>query len=411
MANETIRTANVAVLLKLEAAEGIDANPNPATDAIAVEANSVSSGQPWTFEQSNEATGSLVAGAQEIIGQPTPVSFKTRVRGVGGGAAYTAAVKPPAHAVLQCCGWRGQFHPAVAAALATGGSATSITLPASFPGSARALLGAILRIGAGKGAGYAPAVIEYTAGRIATLAEPLPEAADATTSVSLAAAWSYAQTSPLDGASRLADQPSATVYIYRDGKLKRFTGVRGTLMLDGRSARAGYATFQGTGIYAGEVDTPMPTTLAAAAHSAPVLLQATAKSPAVSLNGKPLNISTWSLEPGSQLTTPDDPNTLAGFASPTITDRMPMLKVDPLATLVANRDLIAEIGQGMRMPGVLRFGSQTGNRWSLVAPLAQQLTVEDGERDKLMSEQISAQCLSLGRDAYTRDTDRVLFFD
>ena len=408
--DQTIRPANVAVLFKLETTEGVDAAPDAAIDAIPVEADSVTKGMPWTQEDSNEATGSLVAGAPLIVGQTVPISFKSRVKGAGVGATYSSTVKPPLHPVFQACGWRGQFTAAIAAAAATAGSATTLTLPAGFPAVSRAVMGMMLLLTGGVGSGAQPAVIEYTAGRIATLADAFNPALDATTQVSLPANWSYAQTSPSDASARLTDQPSATVWIYEDGVLHKFTGVRGTLMLDGKSARPGYATFTGTGIYQGKIDAPIPPTLTIANHSAPVLVQGSGVSPAASLNRKPTTISTWSLDPGSAIENIDDPNTNYGFGAGQIVDRKSMLKVDPLATLVANRNTITDIGNGVTMPGVLRHGTQAGNRWSLIVPLAQPAEVADGLRGKLRSEDLTLQCRTVGKDAVTRDTDRFVVF-
>ncbi|OJU22701.1 MAG: hypothetical protein BGN95_03800 [Sphingomonas sp. 66-10] len=406
----TIRPANVAVLVKIEATEGVDAAPDPTVDAIPVEADSVTYGNPWTQEASNEATGSLVAGAPLIIGQTVPISFKSRVKGAGVGAVYSSTVKPPLHQTFQICGWRGQFTAAIAAAVATAGSATTLTLPAAFPAVSRAVLGMILLLTGGAGSGAQPAVIDYSAARVATLSDSFTPVLDATTQVSMPANWTYSQTSPSDQASRLADQPSGTIYIYEDGRLYKFTACRGTLTLDGKSARPGYATFNGTGIFAGRVDAAIPANLAIAGHSAPVLVQGTGVSNAASMNRKPINLSTWSLDPGSQIENIDDPNTPYGFGAGQIVDRAPMLKVDPLATLIANRDIISDIGNGVTMPVVLRHGSQAGNRWALIAPFAQPAQADNGTRGKLRSEDISLQCRTLGKDSVGRDSDKYAVF-
>ncbi|WP_267396558.1 MULTISPECIES: hypothetical protein [unclassified Sphingomonas] len=408
--DQTIRPTNVAVLLKLEGVEAVDASPDPTVDALPVEADSVTYGIPWTQEDANEATGSLVAGAPLIIGQVTPISFKSRIKGAGAGAVYSATVKPPLHQALQSCGWRGLFTAAVAAAAATAGTATTLTLPAGFPAVSRAVLGMILLLTAGTGAGAQPAVTEYSAGRVATLADTFNPPLDATTTVSLPANWSYAQTSPSDAASRLTDQPSATIYIYEDGRLMKFVGCRGTFTPDGKSARPGYGTFNMTGIYAGRADAAIPANLAVAGHSAPVLVQGAGISPAASLNRKASTISTWSMDPGSQIENVDDPNTTYGFGAGQIVDRKKMLKIDPLATLVANRDTISDIGNGVTMPAVLRHGSQPGNRWALVLPMAQPVTLDNGTRGKLRSDEVTLQVRSLGKDAVTRDSDGFLVF-
>ena len=156
--DQTIRPANVAVLFKLEGTEGVDAGPDPTVDAIPVEADSITKGNPWTQEDSNEATGSLVAGAPLIVGQSVPISFKSRVKGAGAGTVYSATVKPPLHQVFQACGWRGQFTAAIAAAAASAGTTTTLTLPAGFSALSRAVMGMILLVTGGGGVGPPPAL-------------------------------------------------------------------------------------------------------------------------------------------------------------------------------------------------------------------------------------------------------------
>jgi hypothetical protein len=409
--DEVIRPANVAVLVKLEATEAIDASPDPTLDAIPVEADSVDYNSPYTTEASNEATGSQVAGAPLVIGQAATISFTSRLKGAGNGTTYSSTVKPPHHQALQACGWRGQFQAAITAGLATAGSATSLTLAASFPALARALIGMGLVIGAGVGNGAVPRVVDYTTGRVATLSESFDPPLDDTTSVSIAPNWSYARTSPSDSATRLTDQPSATIYIYEDGVLRKFVGCRGVTDLNGQNARPGYVKFSYTGIYAGQVDAAMPASLVIANHSAPVFAQGAGLSPACVINRRPLAVSTWSLEAGSQIESPDDPNTTFGFGPGQIVDRVPLLKIDPLATLVANRDTIADIGAGSTYAVALRHGLSAGNRWTLVLPMAQPTESAPGVRGKLRSENITLQCRSLGKDSVTRDTDAILVFD
>lgn len=411
MADEyTIRTSNVAILVKLETTPGVDANPDPAVDAIPFEVDSLNRNSPFTTEASNEATGSDVASAPLVIGQPATIGWRSRIKGAGAGAVYTSSVKPPLHAAFQASGWRGQFQAAIAAALATAGSTTSATLPAGFPATARALIGMPLIIGAGVGAGSTPTIIEYSAARLATLADIFGTALDATTSLSMPANWTYAGTSPADASARITDQPTATIYEYRDGILRKYFGCRGVLTLDGRTARPGFGAFSFSGIFGGKSDASVPANIAIAGHLAPTLVQGSSLSNAVNLNRKPLSISTWSLDAGAQVTSSEDPNTPSGFGKGQIGGRAPQLKVDPLATLVANRDTLASISSGALASAVFRHGSQTGNRWSLALPTLQTITEEDGVRETNMSEQITLQALSAGKDAYVRDLDRVLCF-
>lgn len=410
MADQLIRPANVAVLLKLETIEAVDAMPDPTVDGVPVEADSVTYNAPWTTEASTEATGSLVTGAPLIVGQAATVSFRSRIKGAGVGATYSSTIKPPLHQALQSCGWRGQFQAAIATALATAGSTTSATLAAAFPAITRALVGMPLIVTAGLGVGATPLVVDYTSARVATFGDEFGTALDVTSSLALPANWTYASTSPSDADARATDQPSATIYIYEDGTLLKFVGCRGIVNLDGTNAHPGYGGLSFTGIYAGKTDAAVPTNLVVANHSAPVLVQGTSTSRALLVNRKPLAISRWSLDAGSQIENTEDPNTTYGFGSGQIVDRTPQLKIDPYATLVANRDTIADIGNGVTMSAVLRHGSQVGNRWSLTLPLAQPVDAAPGTRGKLRSEEMTLQARSLGRDAVTRDTDRILCF-
>lgn len=410
MADPIIRPANVAVLLKLETTEGVDAAPVGNLDAIPVEADSVEYNSPWTQEQSNEATGSLVAGAPLVIGQAATVTFRSRIKGAGVGAVYSATVKPPLHQALQACGKRGLFTAGIAAALATAGTATSATLAAAFPGIAAALLGMPLDITAGVGVGRRPTITGYTSGRIATLAENFTTPLDNTSSIALLANWTYSGTSPRDQTARATDHPSATIYIYEDGTLLKFVGCRGTMTADGQSARPGYAAFSFTGVYMGKTDAALPSNLVVASHSAPTLLKATALSNVTLFDRKPLPISTWSWENGGDVESPEDPNTTYGFGPGQIGGRVPQLRVDPLATLVAVRDMTTDIGNGKQGSAVVRCGSQIGNSWALTMPLAQPVENAPGRRGNFRSEQLVFQALSSGLDAQLRDSEAILAF-
>ncbi|MDX3885987.1 MAG: hypothetical protein QHC65_16305 [Sphingomonas sp.] len=410
MADPIIRPANVAVLIKLETVEGEDANPTGALDAIPVEADSVEYNSPYSQEQSNEATGSLVGGAPLIIGQAATISFRSQIKGAGAGVTYSATVKPPLHQALQACGKRGLFTAGVAAAAITAGSATSATLAAAFPGTAKALIGMPLEITAGIGIGRRPTVVDYTAGRVATLAESFATPLDTSSQIALLANWSYAGTSPRDQAARATDHPSATIYIYEDGTLLKFVACRGVVTGDGQTARVGFAAFNFTGIYMGKTDAALPSDLAIASHSAPTLVQSSSASQVVLLDRKPLPISTWSLNNGGEVESPEDPNTPFGFGSGQIGERVPQLQFDPLATLVAVRDITADIGIGRQMSAVVRCGTVIGNSWAWTLPRAQPVENTPGRRGRFRSEQITLQALSAGLDAQLRDTESVLTF-
>ena len=409
MADVTQRSAFIAVGIRLMADENDTALPDPSTDFIGIELDGITRGSPFTQEQSNEATGSMVSGAAQVIGQAATFGFRSKIRGAGAGVTYSSTVKPPLHAALSACGKRAQFQAAVAAAAITAGSATSATLASSFPATAGALVGMPLVLTSGANSGRVPLITGYTSGRVASLSESF-DTALTTEQATIPANWTYSGTSPADATAKATDQPMAVIAFYRDGVLFKYTHCRGIVNLDGRAARAGFAAFNFTGIFAGKTDASMPSLAALKQHPAPNLAKGTDASSVAIMNRKPLSLSTWSFNDGGNVTSSEDPNTAIGFGPGEIGLRTPVLTVDPLATLVANRDVLAQIATGAVVPASFRYGTQAGNRWALTIPAAQITGESDTQRDNLVGEQITAQAISLGKDAYLRDTDSVLCF-
>lgn len=408
MPDVTIRSAFVAVLFKQESTSGTDASPTGSADAIPVEADSVSFNSPYREENSNEATGSMVAGAPLIVGQPATVGFRSRLKGPN--AVPTASIKPPIHAPLAACGYRGVFQAAIATAVLTAGTTTSATLGTGFTGTAQLYRGMPLVIGAGVGNGAIPLITDYTAGKVATLADIFGSALDTTTSTAIPANWTYAPTSPADASARLTDQPSGTCYIYKDGTLYKFIGCRGTVDFEGASAKPGFATFSFTGIFAGKSDAAMPA-LTIMSHSAPLMLQGSALSLAFALNRIALPISSWKLSDAGSVESPDNPNSLNGFDPGNISSRTPVLTCDPLSTLVATRDALSAISAGTIYTAALRMGYSAGNRVAITLPRTQITESTIGQRGILDSENLKLRALNTPtQDSNTRDGDKIICF-
>lgn len=408
MSENVIDTTNVAMLLKVETLEGVDASPT-ATDAFPFETDSYSYNHPFSGEASNEATGTKVAGAPLIVGQPADISIRFRLKGAN--ATYTSSVKPPHHALFTIAGWRGLFTAAVAAAALTAGSTTAATLGTGFSSTARAYLGMPL-IMSGVAAGAHPLVVEYTAGKVATLSDEFGTALGTDSSAALPANWTYAGTSPQDADARLTDEPSGTLYIYEDGNLLKFVGCRGSIDdLSADTAKPGFATAKLMGIYAGTTAAAIPDGISVPAHSAPTLVQGPAGvSPAFSLNRKQLRISSFSFKDAAELTSLEDPNTSYGFGPGQIGGRAPMLSCDPLKTHVDVRDTLTDLQNKTQFPGAIRFLGAAGNRISITLPLAQTSKSDPGLRGKKRSEQNEYRLMTNGRDAQDRTTEKVLCF-
>lgn len=407
MGDPVIRPDNAVAMFKIETTEGVDAVPT-ASDAFPFESG-VQYNSPFTTEESNEVTGSMVAGAPSVIGQPAEITFRCRMKGAN--APYSATIKPPHHALLLAAGKKALFTAAVAAAALTAGSAISATLAAAFSSTAQTYRGMPLKLSGGPGAGRTTFITDYSAARVAQLADNFATPLSTATQAEILPNWTYAGTSPKDQAARLTDQPSGTLYLNEDGVLRKYTACRVSLTdWGGDTAKAGFFTFRITGVYAGKVDAALPDT-AVPLHSAPILaMGVTGVDPAFLVNRAQLPISSWSINENTTQENPEDPNTAYGFGASQLGRRSPELRCDPLATLVATRNAEAEIGAGQQYNGLIRAIGGPNNRWAITTPLLQPIAAEAGTRGSNRSEDTRYRMLSPGRDAQARDGDSILCF-
>lgn len=404
-----IRHGNVAMRFKIETSEGVDAVPD-AANAFPFEVDSVEYNSPYRAEASQEANGSLAASAALIVGQPAEISFRVRIKGAGAGAVYSAGVRPPHHDLLQACGWRGFFAAAVAATAIAAGTVSSATLAAPFAATAQLYRGMPLQLAAGNSGGRLVHVTDYTAARVATLTDSFAAALNTSVTAALPANWTYAPTSPADATARASDHPSGTLYIYEDGVLRRFAGLRGMVDFAGETARPGFMTFRFMGTYLGKSDVARPAD-AVPQHSAPTLANGSGGvNNSVLVNRLPLAIRNWALASNQGLEVIDDPNTSFGFGAADISRRDAQLTLDPADTLVSVRNVIADIEAGTRYPAVLRCGSVAGNRWSLTLPSNQPAQATPGRRGIYRTEELTLNALNPGVDPQNRDSDAVLCF-
>ena len=412
MLDPIIRLRNVLALCKAETTEAVDAVPTALLDAFPFEIDSMSIGSPYTMEESNEATGTDIAGAPLIIGQPTTFSIKMRLKGAGAGAVYSAAIKPPAHALLQGCGLKGFFQAAVAATALAAGTVSSVTLGAPYAATAQLYRGQRLILTGAPAAGAHPMIADYTVGRVATLVDLFGAPLSATNTAEIKPNWTYAPTSPATLAERTTDQPSNTLYCHTDGLLYKLFGMRGTAKITGDTAKPFYLEITGTCIWGGQSEVAQPTNAVVANHAAPVFNMQAAISSAFSVNRKLLPISQFSYDFARQVESFEDPNTMIGCGAGQIMGRAGMLECDPLKTSLAIRNHLSELeATGLEMVGVARAGQTSGNRVALTLPKLVPAKVDMAARKGAASENLGWRALSAGRDASGRDGDAILCFD
>jgi hypothetical protein len=415
MGDSIIRLRNVLALCKAEVTEGVDPVPVANVDAFPFEIESLVIGSPYTVEDSGEATGTDIAGAPLIVGQPTSFAVKMRLKGAGAGQVYAAGVKPPAHSLLQSCGLKGNFQPAVAATALAAGTVSSATLGAAYAATAQLYRGQRLVMTGAPAAGAHPMIADYTAGRVATLVDLFSAALTTANTAEIKPNWTYAPTSPATLAERTADQPSSTIYCHVDGILYKLLGMRGTAKIMADTAKPLYLEITGTCIWGGQSDVAQPTNAVVANHGAPVFNMNTAVSSAFAVNRKLLPVSQFSYDFARQVESFEDPNTPLGFGAGQILGRAGMLECDPLKTTLAFRnhlaDLEAALGGAAPMVGVIRAGIVSGNRVAITLPQLVPAKVDMGSRKGAASESLGFRAISSGRDAAGRDGDAIICFD
>jgi hypothetical protein len=415
MGDPVIRLANVVGLFKAETVIGVDSVPTAGVDAFPFEIDSAEIGAPYTMEESNEATGTEIAGAPLIIGQLCSFRIRMRLKGAGAGVVYTAVIKPPAHAFLQSCGLKAQFQASVGAAILAAGGATSGTLAAPFAATSQLYRGMPLILSGAPHGGARPLITDYTAARVATLSDSFAPALT-TQSGALNANWTYAASSPATAAERVTDQPTGTLYMHTDTQLTKLLGLRGTPKIMADTSKPGYFEVTGSGIWGGQSNVAQPTAAVVANHAAPTLQMATAISHAFSVKRTALPIGNFSFDWMREVNGLEDPNTPNGFGEAQLGGRKPMLECDPykhqdLSVRNHLADLEAELGGAASFVGGVRVGTVSGNRWSLTLPSLRPCKVEPSARNGYRTEGLGFRAYSPGRDNAGRDGDAILCFD
>lgn len=404
------RIGNGLLLITLQSAEDVIPTVNFATDVVGYEEDSLDFNGPFKSEASNESTGSFAASAPIVMGQPATFSFRSRIKGAGAGVTYTGSVRPPLHQPFSACGWLGAFTPAVTSAALTAGTTSSATLGTGFGTTAQMYRGMPLVMSVAPAVGRLPLITDYTAGKVATLTDLYGSALSASNSAALPANWLYAPTTPTDTSTRASMQPAAMISYYEDGTLWRWLNCRGTVDLDGGAAKAGFAAFNMGGIFLDKTDVAMPTNGVYPGHGAPILVQGSGTAPAFQINRRGLAISTWSIKNGLQVESPEDPNSNFGFGAGLIAERDYYLEIDPLTTLVATRNAMAEIASLSQHVAGIQLGMTSGNRASIMLPLVQPVETTPGKRGQNRSETLKYKAVNPGRDNAARDGDVSICF-
>jgi hypothetical protein len=376
MAGE-LRTRNAVLLVKLGTG---DAAPD-ATNAILVEEVNAPVGVRQI--ENGEITGRLDSAMPQAVGAPTRWTFRTRLRGVTG--AFSAGNLPPVAPLLQACSMSQTLIAAVVAAALTAGTATSGTLGAAFAATAGVYNGLPLVFSAGPNSGKSPAIIDYSAGKVATFAETLAPVPGVTDTAGIPSCVQYVP---------VAVALPVTLYRYLDGTLRKLFDCVGTVQLSSEAGGITVANFDMVGTFGGETDAALPAGVNANGINAPLFAQGTQVTPAFLFDGKKVGLSQFTYDAGVQLTSPDDANTQYGFAGGVNVRRAQRYTVDPNKRLVVTQNIINDLFQGREFSMVARMEGTVGNRILIVDPKVRIIGEEEGDKDGIAKERLQLGSLA-----------------
>lgn len=372
-----LRTRNAVLLAKIGSG---DAAPD-ATNAILVEEIQAPVGV--RLIENNELTGRLDTAMPQAVGAPTSWTFRTRLRGVTG--AFSAGNLPPVSALLRACSMNEEIIIAVTAAALLAGTATTATLGAAFSALTGAYQGLPLALSGPNHAGKTPAILGYTAGKIASFGETFSPPLSAADSAAIPAGIRYVPVS--------TTQP-VTLYRYLDGTLRKLIDATGTVQFSMDAGGVATATFTFVGTFAGESDAAIPAGINANGINAPLFAMGTQLTPAFLFDGKRVGLSQLTYDNGSQIISPDDANTAYGFGGGIAARRSQRFTVDPNKRLVATQNIIQDLFQGREFSLVARLDGAVGNRILITDPAVRIIGSEEGDKDGVSKERLQLATLA-----------------
>jgi hypothetical protein len=135
---------------------------------------------------------------------------------------------------------------------------------------------------------------------------------------------------------------------------------------------------------------------------------------ATTWNSYNLCMSSLEFDLGNEVILRECPDSIEGYKSAIVVDRYPKLTLDPEADLVANQDVFGDLMNNTEasFSSVVGTGFLTGAQTTLptctlAAPKAQVFSLSEGDREKLLINEIEMMC---NKDGNTEDREFSLTF-
>jgi hypothetical protein len=375
MSTSLVRMKFAAVAVKIEATPGGDAIGGTPANSDFIAADCEVDFDPQLIDNP-ELTGTLDKAPSIVGGLRPRIRLRLPLRG-----SATPDNPPEWGKLLKCCTMAETITSAAVGAptAATAGTFTSITLAAPFATTAQQYRGMPLLLTGDRT--VTTGITDYTAGRVATVAESMATAATISTLAQIPKNVLYTPTSDESVFK------TCTLYFYADGLNWRFCGAQGTWTLELTTGGIGFLTFEMRAIVVAFTGAALPTGWNTAQRATPPRF----------VNGRCVlawskaQCRTLTMNFGVQVVLPDDPEGTEGYGPAVSTERDPGGSIDPLMNTTNAVSLYDYFRTGTPVPLMAVVGASAGNRFIVVAPAAKATGLKPGARDGLGQNAITFQ--------------------
>lgn len=182
-----------------------------------------------------------------------------------------------------------------------------------------------------------------------------------------------------------ANVKTLTIGKYIDGVYKRLCGCAGNARFVMKAGDQITIEFTFEGVWVAPTDTAM------IAHTPPALMPWKAAAATTTYDGVAMCWANCTIDLGNELYLEECANTATGFSKCVIVDRKPMITIDPEAVTVAVQNrygMFDTEDENVFSLAIARAGATI----TFAAPRAQIVSIEEGERNKIVIENIELQC-------------------
>jgi len=180
---------------------------------------------------------------------------------------------------------------------------------------------------------------------------------------------------------------SLTIGVYENGKIKKITGAVGTFKIQLTAGKMCVIEWEFQGVWQAPAD---------GAIIAPTYPTASeirfASATACSWNSVAMTLATATIDAGNEIIMRESPLTAGGFISGLITDRKPMVTVNPEAVLIATQNRESAWITGTEAALAITLDGPGTATLGISAPAAQIQSIKEADRGKMITDEIEFSC-------------------